>query len=243
MLIFLPIHIVAAGVGLIAGAVALSVAKGGRLHRTSGMLFVYAILTMCVTAIVLATMKGQAVNVMVGLMTSYLAITAVTTVRPPVAGSRRRDIALMVTALVLGLATMGIGFAALANPKRMMFGYPAFPLFLFGVLGLSGAFGDFKTMRAGTLRGAPRLSRHVWRMSMALWITTISFFSIRARVAAILPAPLVTPLLRALPVLLVIVAMFYSLWRVRFRRSFTERWPGGGGNVPTAAARPSYGAP
>jgi hypothetical protein len=76
------------------------------------------------------------------------------------------------------------------------------------------------------LRGAPRLSRHLWRMCMALFITTASFFSIRARVAAILPAPFTTPILRALPVLMVLVVMFYWLWRVRFRRSFADRWPG-----------------
>lgn len=226
MPILLPIHIVAAGLGLVAGAVALSAAKGGRLHRKSGMLFVYAIAAMCGAATVMAIVKGQAVNVMAGLMTAYLAITALTTVRPPAAGSRRRDVGLMLMALVLGLATIAAGFAAIASVSGRMFGYPPLPFFLFGVLGLSGAFGDFRTIRSGGLRGAPRLSRHLWRMCMALWITTISFFSIRARVAAILPAPLATPVLRALPVLLVLVAMFYWLWRVRFRRTYSDaRWP------------------
>jgi hypothetical protein len=36
VLVLLPVHIVAAGLGLVAGAVALSAAKGGRLHRKSG---------------------------------------------------------------------------------------------------------------------------------------------------------------------------------------------------------------
>jgi hypothetical protein len=63
---------------------------------------------------------------------------------------------------------------------------------------------------------------------MALFITSASFFSIRARVAAILPAPFTAPALRALPVVLVLVVMFYWLWKVRFRRSFSERWPSGG---------------
>ena len=115
---------------------------------------------------------------------------------------------------------------AVTRPSGRLFGLPSFPFFLFGVLGISGAIGDFKTIRAGVLRGAPRLSRHLWRMCMALFITTASFFSIRARVAAIFPAPLTIPALRALPVVLVLVSMFYWLWRVRFRRSFAERWPG-----------------
>jgi hypothetical protein len=118
-----------------------------------------------------------------------------------------------------------------------------FPFFLFGILGVSGAIGDFKTMRAGVLRGAPRLSRHLWRMCMALFITAASFFSIRARVAAILPAPLTTPALRALPVVLVLVTMFYWLWRVRFRRSFAERWPGSAisqiRTMPAASSAPA----
>src|SRR5712671_3500497 len=113
-MILLPVHIIAASVALLAGAAALTVAKGGSLHRRSGMLFVYAIVAMCGSAVVLAVVNGQAVNVMAGLMTSYLAITAVTTVRPPAPGSRRRDLAMMVMALVLGLVTMATGFVAIA---------------------------------------------------------------------------------------------------------------------------------
>ena len=230
MPLLLPVHIVAAALGLIAGTVALAVAKGGRLHRRSGLLFVYAIVVMCGAAVALAIVKGQAINVIAGLMTAYLAMTAMATVRPPVAASRPRDIALMVMALALGLVTMTAGFAAIGNPTSTLFGLPAFPpgLFLFGVLGLSGAAGDFKMLRSRVLRGAPRLSRHVWRMCMALWITVISFFSIRARVAAILPEMFTTPVMRTLPAVLVLAAMFYWLWKVRSaptRRPLSSRLP------------------
>jgi hypothetical protein len=235
--VLLPIHIVAAGLGLVSGAIALSVAKGGRWHRASGQVFAYAIFAMCGTAVVSALVKGQATNVMAGTMTAYLVFTGVATVRPPSPGSRRRDIALMLVALTLGLGTFAGGIVAVASPDGKLFGLPAFPFFLFGVLGVSGAIGDVKTMRAGTLRGAPRLSRHLWRMCMALFITTASFFSIRARVAAVLPALFTTPALRALPVVLVLVTMFYWLWKVRFRRSFAQRWPNGGiGQHSTIAA-------
>ncbi len=99
----------------------------------------------------------------------------------------------MLVALTLGLATFAGAIVAVASPDGRLFGLPSFPFFLFGVLGVSGAIGDFKTLRAGVLRGAPRLSRHLWRMCMALFITAASFFSIRARVAAILPAPFTYP--------------------------------------------------
>jgi hypothetical protein len=215
--LLLPIHIAAAALGLISGAVALAVAKGGLIHRRSGMVFIYAIVAMCATATVAAIVKGQAVNVMAALMTTYLVLTGLMTVRPRAPGSRQRDVGLMLMALALGLATISAGLVAIASPTGKVFGFPPFPFFLFGVLGLSGGAGDFRMIRSGTLRGAPRLARHLWRMCMALFITAASFFSIRARVAAIFPEAFTSPLARTLPVLLVLVAMFYWLWRIRAR--------------------------
>ena len=77
------------------------------------------------------------------------------------------------------------------------------------------ATGDVRIMRFGMPRGGPRLARHLWRMCFALFIAAGSFFSIRERVARILPEPFTTAPMRALPILLVFGAMFYWLWRVR----------------------------
>jgi hypothetical protein len=217
MPVLLPIHIVAAAVGLLSGAVALSAAKGRLIHRKSGMIFVYSMIAMCATAAVAATVKGQAVNVMAALMTSYLALTGVMTVRPPSERTRQQTIGLMLIALTLGAATFAAGLVAATRPDGRLFGFPPFPFLLFGVLGLSGGVGDWQTLRTSALRGAPRLARHLWRMCMAMFITTASFFSIRARVAAIFPAALTGGAARAIPVLLVIVTMFYWLWRIRAR--------------------------
>jgi uncharacterized membrane protein len=217
VLLLLPIHIAAAALGLVSGAVALSVAKGGKLHRKSGTVFAYSMIAMCASALVAAVAKGQATNVMAALTTAYLVLTGLTTVRPPSAGSRQRDVGLMLMGLGMGIATTAVGLAAFASPDGKMFGYPPFPFFLFGVLGLSGGAGDLRMIRSGTRRGASRLARHLWRMCMALFIAAASFFSIRARVAAIFPAPFATPAARVLPVLLVLAAMFYWLWRLRSR--------------------------
>src|SRR5215203_4570436 len=82
--------------------------------------------------------------------------------------------------------------------------------FLAGVLLLAAA-GDVRIMRCG----GPRLARHLWRMCFALFIAAGSFFSIRERVATILPEPFTSGPVRALPILLLFGAMFYWLWRVR----------------------------
>ena len=69
---------------------------------------------------------------------------------------------------------------------------------------------------AGPRRGGARLARHLWRMSFALFIAALSF-SVQA--AKMLPASARVPALIALPMLAVLVTMFYWLWRVRGRRA------------------------
>ncbi|HEY7288671.1 MAG TPA: hypothetical protein VH583_02455 [Vicinamibacterales bacterium] len=59
-------------------------------------------------------------------------------------------------------------------------------------------------------------------MCFALFIAAGSFFSIRSRVAKVLPEPFLSAPMRALPVLLVFVAMFYWLWRRRNVRVSTR---------------------
>ena len=92
---------------------------------------------------------------------------------------------------------------------------------MFGTVALLAFIGDVRMIRSGTLRSVPRLTRHLWRMCYAFWIATASFFlGPRARVATLIPEPLLTPALLALPVLTVLVIMFYWLWRVRVRQTF-----------------------
>jgi hypothetical protein len=215
--LLLPIHIVAAALGLISGVFALSVAKGGVLHRKSGMVFAYAMIAMCLTATCAAIVKGQAVNLVAALTTAYLVATGLLTVRPRSAVSRRRDLGLMLVALALGVTTIAAGLAAIAGATGKVLGYSPGPFFGFGVLGLAGGLGDWRMIRSGSRRGAPRLARHLWRMCMALFIAAASFFSVRARVAAIFPASFANSGARALPVVLVLLVMFYWLWRIRSR--------------------------
>src|SRR4051812_6477159 len=97
----LQTHIVAAGFGLVFGWVALSATKGSALHRKSGLLFVYAMLTMSATAAVLAALKGNVVNVIASFLTSYMVTTALFAVRPATPVRRRVEIAAMIVGFVL----------------------------------------------------------------------------------------------------------------------------------------------
>lgn len=211
-------HILAGSLALVTGYVALYAAKGATLHRKTGMVFVYAMLTMTVCGMMLAAAEGgawAAVNFRAALLTAYLVVTALTTVRRP-AHARWLDVGGMLVALAVGLISLTFGFEALASGGSRN-GVPAFPFFLFGAVGLIGSAGDARMIGTGiSLRGAPRIARHLWRMSFALLIAAMSFFFGQAKV---IPKPIRIPALLALPVLAVLVTMLYWLWRVRIRRS------------------------
>jgi hypothetical protein len=221
----LPIHIAAGGLAIVLGAVALIVKKGGTVHRRSGMLFVYAMLVMGFSASILAALRNGPTdtNLIVGLMTAYFVGTALTTVRPASPWTRRINAAAL--AVVVGLALVSVvgGMKAFNSPLLSPGGVPYRTIgvmsFVLATVMTLAAAGDVRILLFGMPRGGRRLARHLWRMCFALFIAAGSFFSIRARVAKILPEPFTTGPMRTLPILLLFAAMFYWLWRVRSRRA------------------------
>src|SRR4051812_48783084 len=109
----LPIHIAAGGIAIVLGAVALSVKKGGTLHRRSGLLFVYAMLVMGATASILEFRRSAAAtNVVAALMSVYFVGTALTTVRPASRWTRAINVAALMVALGLAFISIAGGVKA-----------------------------------------------------------------------------------------------------------------------------------
>jgi uncharacterized membrane protein len=224
MNMLLPIHIAAGALAVVLGFTALFVKKGGTIHRRSGMLFVYAMLVMGTTASLLEFVRSAGVaNMVAAILSIYFVGTALTTVRPPSRWTRAINIAALTVAVLLALASFMGGVQGINNPGLSPGGVPhrtiAVMSFVLAFVLTLAAAGDVRVMRSGMPRGGPRLARHLWRMCFALFIAAGSFFSIRERVAKILPEPFTTGTMRALPILLLFGAMFYWLWRVRRRRA------------------------
>jgi hypothetical protein len=156
--------------------------------------------------------------VIVALMTAYFVVTGLTTVRPVSPWTRRLNAAALTVAVGLALTDILGGVEAWSYPRHVRNGVPAVMLFFLATITILAASGDVRILRSGMPRGGPRLARHLWCMCFALFIAAGSFFSIRSRVAKILPEPFTTGPMRALPILLIFVAMFYWLWRARRRR-------------------------
>jgi hypothetical protein len=226
----LSIHVAAGALAMILGFTALFAKKGGRLHRRCGLLFVYAMLVMGISASMLGFLISPTDgNVIAGVLTLYFVGTALTTVRPSSPWTARVNAAAMIVAVLLAaLAFLG-GVKNVNNPLLSSGGVPYRTIgvmsFILSAVLVIAAAGDVRVMRRGLPRGGARLARHLWRMCFALFIAAGSFFSIRERVATILPDPLTTGPMRALPFVLLFGAMFYWLWRVR--GPFSRLVPGG----------------
>ena len=225
MAVTLALHIVAGTLSLVAGYVALFSTKGATVHRKSGILFVYAMLAMAFFGALIAAVRSvaPAVNVPMALFTSYLVVTSLATVlgsRLSALGSRRTTIGLMVFGAAVASMYLVFGVQVLAGAKR---GMPAAPFLVFGAIALLAVAGDLRVIRFGALTGKPRLSRHLWRMSFALFIAALSFSVQAAKILARNDVR-VPGVAVALPMLVVLVTMFYWLWRVRRKGVNVERW-------------------
>src|SRR5688572_29540970 len=121
----LPIHIAAGGLAIVLGAIALSVKKGGRIHRRSGWLFVCAMLVMAFTASMLGFLKSPTdANVFAGFMTAYFVGTALTTVRPVSCWTRVIDVVALTVAVILALGSVAGGVKNVNSPLLSPGGVP-----------------------------------------------------------------------------------------------------------------------
>lgn len=213
------LHITAGTISLVAGYTALYASKGAPVHRRAGTVFVATMLAMCASAIVLAIGRRAApfLNVSAALLTASLVATSLTTVRSASGLTRAVERSATMLCLAVGVSNLMFGMeAARAINGLGRDGIPAFPFFMFGVVGTLAAVGDARVALGRRLQGSLRLARHLWRMTFALFVAALSFFIGQADV---IPEPVrIRPLL-ALPVLAVLLTMFYWLWRVRVKQS------------------------
>jgi hypothetical protein len=224
----LIVHATAGTIGLITGFFALAVAKGSRIHRVAGMAFVYAMITMGFLATGIAAYEGNTSSLLGGLFAAYLIFTAMTTVRPLADEPRGFGAGLGLFALVFGAVNISMGVRVMGSPTGTNNGVPFGMYFFLGTIALLAGTGDLRMIRAGGVRGAQRIARHLWRMCFGLFIASGSFFLGQMR---FFPKPLRIPALLMVPAVLPLVALLYWLWRVRLRRNLR--------GLATAASTPA----
>jgi hypothetical protein len=235
-------HIAGGAVGLVSGAAALIARKGGRAHRIAGLVF-------CVSMTVMASIGAavspflpipQRANVLAGILTLYLVVSAWMAVRHTTVTAGRLEISGLVVALTTAAA--GVLWAVQASYTRSgtLDGSPPQSFYVFIVMGTLAAAGDLRLIVKGRISGAPRLTRHVWRMCAALFIAAGSFFLGQQRVMPVWMRG--SPLL-FVPAFAPLVWMVVWIVRIRLVSSTPRRPPVGRPRAqPHDVIRPSPAA-
>lgn len=171
-------HIVGGGLGIIAGTIAILTRKGQNAHRIAGrVFFVSMFIAYAIGAGVAPFLEdGQRPNFVAGILALYLLVTAWLAARrrDPVVGIiEYAGICIALFVVASGLLFM---WQAANNPSGSVDGSPPQAFVLFVVVGLVALFDDFIVIMRGKINGRSRISRHLWRMCMSMFIAGGAFF-------------------------------------------------------------------
>jgi hypothetical protein len=133
-------------------------------------------LCLAVTGATIAYIRAEPPNIIAGLLTIYMILTAWMTGRHKDGRSGAFDWVALIAAFGFLAYLWPLGVEALHRPNRMMNGVPAAMSFFLGSIVLLAAAGDVRMLLRGGVTGARRIGRHAWRMSFGLFIATGSFF-------------------------------------------------------------------
>lgn len=218
------LHIAGGAVGLVSGAAALIARKGGRAHRIAGLVF-------CVSMTIMASIGAavspflpipQRANVLAGILTLYLVVSAWLAVRHKDVVAGRLEIVGLVVALTTAVTGVLWAVQASYTPSGTLDGSPPQAFYVFIIMGTFAAVGDLKLVLKGRMSGTPRLTRHLWRMCAALLIAAGSFFLGQQRVMPVWMRG--SPLL-FVPAFAPLVLMAFWLIRIRLTQSIFAKAP------------------
>lgn len=216
----LMLHICCAIIGLLSGFFAMAVRKGSSWHAASGTVFFVSMLLMSGSAAIIAAfMRPIMLNVVAALLTFYLVSTSWVAAKRRAGSWNAFDVGAMLWILAVAVLGLSSGFEAAASPSGLKDRMPAGIYFTFGSVALLFAVSDVRMLFSGWVTGAKRIGRHLWRMSLALLITTLSAFPGQAK---LFPKWLRATNFLYVPHVLLLGAVL--LWLVRIsRRKRAER--------------------
>jgi uncharacterized membrane protein len=217
----LAVHIGAAGIALLSGTAALFFRKGQRLHRIAGNVFFVSMLTMCAIGGCVAPFlpQPQWSSVFVAVLTSYLVATSWVTIRRKEGKIGAFEIGAFLVALSVFVACFTFGLLAANSPRTSGADPASAAYFVFGSIAALAAALDLRLILRHGVLGAQRITRHVWRMCVALLIAAFSFFVGQQQVfpASVRGSPLLVA-----PEIAILGVMIFWLVRVRFSVRFNR---------------------
>jgi hypothetical protein len=214
------LHIAGGTIGLVSGTIAVSSAKGGRLHRAAGTVFLVSMLVMAVFAIYLAVaMPDQLPNVIIGSFTLYLLATAWLAVRRKEGATGTAEKFALAVILILFVPFAILSFQLLTGQQPFLKSAVPFKgpvliaLYSFTSITAIAAISDARVILAGGISGAARIARHLWRMCLGLTLAAGSAFT--NGLPRLLPGPMKVTFIFFVPQLLALAVLVFWMIRVR----------------------------
>jgi hypothetical protein len=220
--LLLYLHIGGGALGLVSGTVAVLSPKGRPVHRAAGkVFFVSMFIAYAVGAGVAPFLEaGQRPNFVAGVLALYLLVTAWLAAkrREPVVG----PIEYSGLAIALLIVASGIFFMVqgMNGPTGTVDGSPPQAFALFIGAGLLAAGGELNVILRRRITGVSRISRHLWRMCMSLFIASGSFFMGQPQA---LPAAMLGTMWQFAPVIFPLAAAIIWLVIVRLPKKVPVR--------------------
>ena len=212
----LVLHVGGGSAGLISGGISMGAPKGGRLHRTAGRVFVGSMLVMAAMAAITAPFTQRQGNVVGGVFTFYLVLTGWQTIRRPTGQAGWFEAASGLAAVAVAVGAWCTDWLLDHGPSTTADDQSAGPAYILGGVALLAGVLDLRVARRGSLSAMQRLTRHLWRMCVAVFIAAGSFFLGQQLV---FPAFMQGSLFLMIPVLAPLFLMVFWQGKTRFFRA------------------------
>jgi len=238
--LILVLHVAGGTIALLSGAAALTFRKGSRRHRIAGNVFFGSMLVMGAIAAAVAPFllspEGEPkwFDSLAGTFTCYLVATGWVTIRRKAGTIGQFEVAACLFAAILAAVAVMFGVQAANSPTGSLGGFGAQGYYTFGGLIALAAALDLNVILRGGVFGVPRLSRHLWRLCVALFIAAGAFFFGQQRV---MPEFIQGSGFLAIPPFATLALMVFWLLRLRLAKVF-KRIAGKRARRPRTAARP-----
>jgi hypothetical protein len=223
----LALHVTAGCVGVFSGAAALLSRKGSPLHRRAGNWFFVAMLTMSAIGACLAPFLPHRISAVAGALTFYLVATSWVTIRRKEGSAGSFETGAFLFALGIAATGVTLGLMGASTASGLLDGEPYQGAFVFAGAAALAAGGDLAVMVRRGISGARRLTRHLWRMCVALLIGATSFFLGQPQ---FFPASLRGSFILYVPEIAILVLLLF--WLVRLRFAGRDRYARPLGQVP-----------
>jgi uncharacterized membrane protein len=217
------VHVFSGALAVLAGAIAASVRKGGRLHIRAGRLFVVFMALSSVLGAVLGLIKFEQffITFFAGILGTYLVVSGWLAAHQANARHRGLDGVLSALNAMTFVALASIGALAFAQPDGSMFGFAgANYLFLACMSGIA-AIGDFSRFFRHAMSRNHQLARHLWRMLLGFFIAAGSAFT--GPGASAFPDFVQASGILSIPELVILSLMVFYLIRTLFFARTAER--------------------